>query len=48
VGVRDGVVAVSVSLNPKTDGTRSLITYEALQAAPATLPEGYLAIWSFK
>jgi hypothetical protein len=48
VGVRDGVVAVSISLNPKNDGTRSLITYNALQDNPATLPEGYLAIWSFK
>ncbi len=48
VGVRDGVVAVSISLNPKTDGTRSLITHNALQDKPDTLPEGYLAIWSFK
>lgn len=48
VGVRDAVVAVGINLNPRDTGQRELITFNALQSTPGTLPEAYAAVWSFK
>lgn len=49
VGVRNGVAALVISLSPRQDGTaRDLITYNALQETRSTLPDAYVAVWSFK
>lgn len=47
VGVRDGVAAVAITLNPKDGGSRGLITHNALQDTQSSLPDAYLAVWPF-
>jgi fibronectin type 3 domain-containing protein len=47
VGVRDGVAAVGITLNPKDSGSRGLITHNALQDTQGSLPDAYLAVWPF-
>lgn len=48
VAVRGPVAAVALTLNAPTNAgqVRKLITYEALQPAPATLPDAYVAVWN--
>ncbi|NJL26349.1 MAG: hypothetical protein HC897_00015 [Thermoanaerobaculia bacterium] len=47
VAVGDGLAAIGLTFNPPENGTRGLITIEALQPQPAGNAEAYVAVWRY-